>query len=453
MKLPCKLNFLILLLLSSCAVKKQIPMRKEINKINAWSCKNIQNSLYPQQYPTGMLQNLSLINALEIALKNNQKFLGSLQEIGIKSSDLTQIGFFSNPKIETIFHFPKPGERTNIEFDAQFAISDLWQVPLRKKVAESELKIKSSDILEKILLLKKDVTISFYTCIFEKMRLRLLQNMVTALISLEKHLTYRYQFGYATQLDLHIIQAAVAQYQAKTCAQRGILNTAIYSLQYLLNLSTEQLCIDIQNTMFIPPVLSTQDHLLKLALQSHPLILLNEIQIQKARQTIRYEKSRMIDTVHAGIAYKREFESSAGVGPYFSFDLPIFNTNYGNIERAKYELEQAEYEYQNSINVIRQSLCSNLAQYCSYYKAITLYQKDVIPSLKKAIAFAQEQMHLMLIPSPMVIEVKIKYLNAIEELLHYTQKASMTYAELEYAIGKPLEAKTNYIQASSCNNQ
>lgn len=440
MKYLCNI-FIIVLLLPNCGAHKKLS--STLQHINTWSEQNIQTSIYQTPLSAAMveenLHNLSREKAIEISLRNNQDFLAQLEDIGIKSGDLVQAGFFSNPTIETIFLFPHPAEQTNIAINATMVLSDFWQVPLRKKIAEDELMIKTSEILESILKLRKDVYITFHRCIFEKLRYSLLQKTIQALQALKQHIEYRYTFGYTSDLDIYMATTELYTHQAQLTKQYGMLSNAFYDLQYLLGLNQPDICITIDRMIALPHLSLSADELFSIAQQHHPTLTLHKITMQKAQTTIYYEQSRVIDNVQAGISYNRDFDKhTAGVGPYLAFDLPVFNTNYGNIEHARHELKKATYSFENNISIVQNKINSLYTRYTTLLKTIEWYPKHIFPSLRKAIEYAQQQMEIMQLPATTVIDTQLKYLQAGQEFIDYLEEASNIYAKLERAVGKSL---------------
>ncbi len=430
-----------LLLLPGCHYKNRT--ESTLEQINKWSREAIQTPLHRTMLDTtatrDALKDLSRDKAFEITLRNNTAFLAQLEEIGIKSSDLIQAGFFSNPNIETILLFPTPAEQTDINLNVRFSLSDFWQVPLRKKIAEDELTIKTFEIMESIISLRKQTYTTFHKCIFEKMRYHVLEKTVQALQSLKEHIDYRFQFGFVTALDIQLASVELYRQQSKLMMQNGILNATLYDLQYLLGINEPSLCINIKHMLAIPRLTHSSDELFTIAQQYHPTLLLQDMQIKKADHTIRYEQSRIVDNVDIGISYNRDFDkNTAGVGPIFSLDVPLFNTNYGNIERARYEREKARYNYQNSLGLIQSKINSLVARYTTILQTIEFYPKQIFPALRKAIEYTQQQMHVMQLPTTILIDAELKYLQAGEEFIDYLEEASNIYAKLEKAVGKSL---------------
>lgn len=442
MKYILSLTALILVVLSSCSVKKKNDAA--IKKVRNWSKENMHIPIYERPLPAAQVKNeiqgLTRAKAIEIALRNNRNFLAHLQEIGIASGQAVQAGFFSNPNIETLFRLPRhDADQTNIELNAQFTISDFWQVPLRKKVAEDELQVKTMATLTEMLELKKDVFHRFQKTLFAKIRYHLIAKSVAIFKSLKEHFKYRYQFGFTNKLELHLIEARYQAEKSRLLRQRGDLTAALASLQYLLGISEPEVCFDIDEIIVVPPVTISREQLLDYARANHPLLLEQNYLIKKAEHSISYERSRVVDNVQFGVAYERDFEKgNAGVGPLFSLDVPIFNLNYGEIEKAKHQKMQAHFMLQARQEQIETELSGTYLHYQSTIAALEKFQKRVIPELKQGVDYCQRMMDSMQLPATLLIDTQLEYIHAHEKLIDYLHEASDLYADLEAIVGTSL---------------
>jgi len=177
-----------------------------------------------------------------------------------------------------------------------------------------------------------------------------------------------------------------------------------------------------------------------IALTSHPGILIEQAKIARANKLISYEKSQIIDNVHLGISYEREFEKRvSGVGPLLSFDIPLFDTNYGNIERAKFLHKQAEKALAAQQQAIAKNVTSSYINYVSYIKQIHHYEKTVIPPVINAIEFGKEFFDRMQMSMIIFLETQIDLYKHKLELLELIYKTAIEYATLEFVTGTQLE--------------
>jgi hypothetical protein len=94
---------------------------------------------------------LTQMEAVQIALLNNRSLQSVFEEIGISRADLVQAGLLENPTLGALFRFPFDEDGVNIETEIGFVLSDLWQIPFRKKVASAQMDATIMRVSEAVL--------------------------------------------------------------------------------------------------------------------------------------------------------------------------------------------------------------------------------------------------------------------------------------------------------------
>jgi len=82
---------------------------------------------------------LTTDEAVQVALLNNKPFQALFQDIGVSRANLVQSGLLSNPSIGVSTRFPEGGGRSNLTLTFAQQIADLWQIPIRKRIAKAAL--------------------------------------------------------------------------------------------------------------------------------------------------------------------------------------------------------------------------------------------------------------------------------------------------------------------------
>jgi len=394
------------------------------------------------QVTTALDKEITLQDAIALGINHNPTLQAQFKEIGIRQSDLIQAGFYSNPRLETLFKIPhkKGNVRTDIEISANFLLSDLWQVPLRKKISQDSLEIKTHEIIDEILQLRRTIQKRYLNCLYNKKYLQLIKEITAVIQNFKKRIDYRYQFGYASDLDKYFANSKLGEWQAKIIEAQAELRTSYIELREIVGSSVSSKIVPLLDTIQLVHLDVSQEKLENFALLSHPLILIEQTKIDRAGHSIRYEKSRIIDGVELGIAYERDFEKPAsGVGPSFGINIPIFNTNYGNIERAKFEYQQAEKKLYAQERIILKNISTRYIQYKSLLKQIEHYNRIVIPPVIKAIEFSKTFFDRMQMNMIVFLDTQIDLFQAKITLLDLTYKAAYEYNELELAVGAQIE--------------
>ncbi|HEB41951.1 MAG TPA: TolC family protein [Candidatus Dependentiae bacterium] len=393
------------------------------------------------QVAAALDKGITLQDAIMLGINHNPTLQAQFEEIGISQSDLIQAGFYSNPNLSTIFNIPKKDTvQTDISVVANFVLSDLWQVPLRKKMSQDSLEIKTYEIIDEVLQLRRTIQQQYLTCLYNSEYLQLVKEITAVIKNIKERIDYRYQFGYNSDLDKYFASTKVAEWQAKIIEAETELRKSYLALHELLGSYILPTTIKLLDSIHLSYRAISQENLESFALSSHPLILVGQARIDRAQHTISYEKSRIVDDVTLGIAYGRDFEKGvAGVGPSFGINIPLFNTNYGNIERAKFEYKLAEKELFAQEQMILRNIITHYIAYKSYLKQIELYNKNIIPSVGQAIEFSKKFFDRMQMNMIVFLETQIDLFQNKIMLLDLKRKAAFEYSELELAVGAQID--------------
>ena len=385
-------------------------------------------------------QSITMQDAIAFGLNHNPGLQANFEEIGIRKADLIQAGFYSNPFVETIFKIPKKdGIQTDIEVSANFMLSDLWQVPFRKKIAQRNLEIKTHEIMSEILRLRKDIQLAYLRCVHKGEYLAIIKEITAVIQDIKERIDYRYQFGYNNKLDKYFALSKLAEWQAKIIDADAQLSTAYRALQEILGMPFTTQHLNLSDSFTMPAVPLSLKELESFAVSSHPSILIEQSKITKARAELSYEKSRIIDNVQLGIAYERDFDKSTfGVGPSFGINIPLFDTNYGTIERAKFEIAQTQKTLIAQKRIIFTSISNQFALYTSYIKQVNHYKKLVLPPVLKAIEFSKEFFDKMQMSMIVFLETQIDLFQSKITLLELVHSAALEYVGLEFSAGAQL---------------
>jgi len=432
---------LLLLMLPHCG--GSIQPKKTFRPVKQEIQERIQVSPHWQYYsyrPTldeALAQGITIEQAIALGIDNNSTLQAVFDEIGISKADLEQAGFYSNPNLETIFRIPRQtGDQTNVELSLNFKLSDVWQVPLRKKVAQDELERKTFEVIDAILMLRAEIQrqcamISYHTNI-----LQITREIADRLQALRNTIYQRYDFGYASELDKHVADMKVGIWQAKVIEAQTMLLQSYTTLYEQLGAQVRLTPIDLLDRQEIRPITLPLDELEGYALSTHPRIRMEQAAIARAQDSISYERSRILDDVQIGLAYERELEKGkSGIGPALSLNIPFFDLNYGNIEHAKFEQKQAEKLLVSHQRALHKQLLIHYTQYGAYLEQIHQYEIVVLPAAAQAIEYAKTFSDRMQINTLILLDAEISFYEQKMRFVELQKQAIMHFIDLEQAIG------------------
>src|SRR5262245_34616946 len=82
---------------------------------------------------------LTLDESVRVALLNNRAFQALFDDVGASRADVVQSALLTNPSLALGARFPEGGGRSEITLGFAQDLVDLWQIPIRKKIAQAEL--------------------------------------------------------------------------------------------------------------------------------------------------------------------------------------------------------------------------------------------------------------------------------------------------------------------------
>ena len=380
---------------------------------------------------------------VQLSLQYNAHLQQELQKLDITNADLMQAGLFSNPELFSVFRIPESKNlKTNIELDLLFSISDFWQVPLRKKVAEDELETTSLHILAVILETITEAKKAHTQYILEKKKLAEMLEAYKQAIELRNLIHERKQFGYSSDLDIHLADAMAQEWKVRIIEQEKSLNNATAFLGLIIG----YVPINKDNVRFRDDVPNRDlsfnvDTLLELASQNNPFLLIAHNRIIQAEHHISFERSRVFKDVRAGFGYEKDLDGSKSGGPAISIQIPFFDFNQAQIKRAqetlyfrKKELINEEQKVRNMIEILLNTIQAHQSNMRTFDGIINSYESGLLFAKK----FSKSMQLNYLVYQKTFIgfyQAKINQIDLQKELL-------INIFELEKTVGKNLITTT-----------
>jgi len=450
------LLILAIILIPSCAPNR-INTKKERKHINYFSEERINKSISRYntsdgpEYQNKKLnfhdQTLSLDKAISVALEHNNSLQADLESLGIAKADLIQAGLLSNPYFETEYKIPRPqckNEHAKVELHLSFTLSDLWQIPRRKKVAQDELEITSIRIVNSIIDIFSRTKIAYYSSIYASDQEHLAERILHESKKLEDRYSYRQQLGYSSELDTNLAHVMVQHWLIEVNQSKNTVYASFRDLENILGIEISNQPIILENIIDIQSFeMPTLKELEQYAIENRPELQMTRLRIQKAADLIKYEQSQFIPSVELGLAYEREIDKKKLAGPMLNISLPIFDTNYAQVARARAQKKQFEQEY-------RTVLRTTLTEVKQLYNKFNVMKDSIkkynamIPSFNDALSYVKKHMKNMQFTMLTFYQTQIAYYQEQQNALNAQLELLTTLAQLEKAIGKQLFSIPKY---------
>ena len=382
--------------------------------------------------------------AISLALLNNPELQAHFEELGVAKADLVQAGLYTNPDIQGFFWLPFRNTATEMEIGTFFNITDLWQVPLRKKVKQDVLEATTFKILELILETIRKTQYAYDNALSAQNKLCILTDIEHKTGSLRDAIYYRYDFGLSSDLDKHLTDITVNKARIDIAHAEKDLTHAYLDFKNVLGITPTPDPITLNDPFRIPvkkikQALPPPEELQTYALCNRPELFRLRMKIKQFKDTIALENARTFKKINAGFSFKQDFDADRGIGPSFELSLPLFDQNQAQKARAQFLLAQAEKELIATRLEIQKNVRKHYLDVISFAEELIIYEDKILPSYKKAIEYVDTYEKVMQMTVVTLLQTKKEFyehqLRAIETNYHLLNALS----ELERATGKRLD--------------
>lgn len=379
-------------------------------------------------------------NAIRIALLNNKELRASYEELGIAKADLIQAGLFKNPSVAVSFNIPDRKDiGTNIELEAPLlTLTDLWQVPLRKKVFNNVLDEAVYRLAQRTFETYIAACRAYDTMFFEEALLKNAQEQSTQFNALRDDLRERKNFGFASDLDIYLAQVAAGKAELNVNQGKARVKASHAMLCHILGIdplvyADFTLADPLRpSSLKLPPL----QELIQKALENHFEIVLAQLRITYYKDLVAYEQSRRLKECALGIAFKQDFiPQEKGIGPYVSSEIPLFDQNQASIARTGYQLKKAEKDYEETRLRIKTNIITHYAKIEALVKNAEIFDQQLRAWNKKAISYSREFHKQMQITTPTLVQTQTEFYKTEQQYVDTLRELFTAYSELEMSVG------------------
>jgi hypothetical protein len=356
------------LLISGCAheKKKQREWDRALERTQ-------QFTLYPIRQPLEYTSSILTRNiAVGTALQKNASLQSIFAQLGVARSDLEKAGVFTNPYLDAIFTIPKDKIfETELTFYLGILkVSDLWLVPIKRKIAEDELEIVSWTATTQALKTIRDTQLAYNACVQADLQLQLSANYSK---TLQDILTTATHHNTSIILDYKIKTEHIKNNSRK--------KIALTHLQQLMGNSLRpEVHFEMKFTLpTMQKISEIKKYITSAQLAQHPIIVINQIRITRARHQLSYEQRRCIEDATIGYNYYRDFTGISGGGPFFHLSFPIGDTTHAGQGRARSLIEQYEHEADAALQLIKEEAEKLFIELASLTEQIELSNNELRP--------------------------------------------------------------------------
>jgi len=382
-------------------------------------------------------QSISIESAVQIALLNNPEVQATFEEIGIAQADLVEAGLFTNPVFSVEVRYPHEKKLvTNIEYLITATFLDIFLIPLRTRLASTELEQAKLRVANEILDLAFEVRQTYYELVAELQMLKYTQ-AIAELASIQSEIALRqHDVGNIYKLDLEEIQSIFLEADLQITQSQDEIIRLREKLNRLLGFS-EEICLTFPEQL--PEETDYQGFDL---CQLESMALQERIDLQVARfEIIRF--SRMLGlkdwwtytNLQLGLAGERDPDGSNLIGPGFAGEIPIFNYGqaarmriFAQLRQAQDRLAALEIRVLSEVREAHKLLMKDL-------RIISKYRAGIIPLQNKIVNSSEELYNVMGLGVDRLLVNKRRETEAYRNYLIGLKSYWISRVQLDHALG------------------
>jgi cobalt-zinc-cadmium efflux system outer membrane protein len=437
----------LILVLVGCAVKTapewkrfQEMAKERTDQELLWEKSKEEHTAILTEVDELLADGLSRQEAVRVALLNNRLLQSSFEELGISKSDLVQAGLFSNPSLSAVFRFLiSSGSGTNIDADLFFPISDLWQIPFRKKAAAAQMEATVMRVGQRVIETVAEAKHAYDAVYYLGEARKETEEILDRFIAIRDQVVVRRDFGYMSDLDVYLAQTMVAEAEMQLARFEGELAIARSHLNRVLSFEPKQIGYEIQGgaaeeNLALPDL----GKAVRYATDYRLDIQMARFKVQRAERTLELEKARILKHVAVGASYEREADGADVFGPGFDIELPIFDQNQAQIARAQYRIRQARKNLQALEGKVREEITGDLERIHFHRAQVQTFREKIIPFREKAIGYAERWVNAMQLNRLYLLEAQKGLLQSRREYLEALMDRQVAMVDLELHMGGKL---------------
>lgn len=363
---------------------------------------------------------LTIDDAVCVALLNNRGLQALFQEIGVSRADVVQSSLFTNPTLSLGARFPEGGARPELTAGIAQQIADLWQIPVRKKIAEARLDQTIFSIAQHANELAAAVRRK-YTLLAAALRAEEIERKSVDLAQQSLDLIRtRFEIGESDPFDVHLVEGQLLSAQVELASLESERKAMEIGLARALGLSRDMPELTIVDSLPSPvrrkmdvnglllraaaerldvrvaalSVDAAESELVKQCRNVFPSVVVGLTGERTERRGLP-DRDVLADTARASIAagqltapsiqpqsqrdqQRRQF-IDALLGPTLSITLPLWDQNQAGVAKAKFQVIQRRKQLDDLLDTVAEQVRLAALRVDRAGSLIQFFDDQVIP--------------------------------------------------------------------------
>lgn len=384
-------------------------------------------------------QELSVDAAVQIALLANASLQAKFEELAISQADLVQAGLLKNPTFivgRTAWEAEHIGPNLFASVEQDFL--DIVTMPMRKRVAATELEAAKLEIGDHVLELAAQVRESFYTALAAEQVVTMRRLVDDASQASAEIARRQHEAGNMSDLALNTQLALSAQTTLDRRRAEGEAAVSREKLNKLMGMWGPRISWKMASRLpDLPRAEPPSDNLEARAIEQRLDISAARRNAQALGYAVDLAKTtRWVGSVNVAVEAGRLRHSQRfSFGPSVSIEIPLFDQRQAQIAKVEAFKRQAENELRALAIDVRADVRSSRARVDTARGVVEHYAKSIVPLRENVVRFSQEQYDAMLLGVYQLIQAKQAEFDAYREYIEALRDYWIARSDLERAVG------------------
>lgn len=354
---------------------------RELNYDVVWNRSGEEDNLVRKKIEEMITTSLTIEEATQIALLNNNELIACYENLGIAQADVVQAELLKNPTFNGSVSSPIEGGQANYALGVAQDFLHILFIPLRKRIANAKFEVIKLEVANKIFSLVGQVRKAYYRHQADLQLLELQEQIYISAKASYKTAKQLYASGNINLLDLYTEQAFYENARIDLATMHTHVNRSKEVLNRVMGLWGKDYT-QWQITKRLPQpskALQIQDNLENMAIKKSLPLAIAKKKIELRLQILGFTKiSSVIPLLQlGGDAEKEEGEWEAGAS--LSITLPIFDQGQARILRNDSKLRLARKMYRQMAIEIRSKARFFKFDLINKHQIANHYQRQIMP--------------------------------------------------------------------------
>lgn len=430
-----------------------------------------------------LVDGLTIDEAVQLALLNNRDLQAVFLEIGVSRADVVQSALLSNPTLALGFNFPEGGGLVDFTLGFAQQIAELWQIPVRRRIAENTLQRTIFTAGRAAVDLAGQVRGACFALLALRRAGELTEENVHLTEQVAQVAQRQFAAGQVSEFDVNLTRTALLDVRADAVTIQGQVEIAEATLANLLGLSrstgTWRLTDSLPES---PPALPQERELLERAAAQRLDARAAEAIVSAAEDEVVLQVRRVFPGLELGLAFERgerralpgrkiladtarasvaagqltapTIESrgqrgiarsqiiNAKLGPSLALTLPIWDQNQAQIARAEFQLLQARAQHERLLDSIALDVTRAASTARASLGLIHLHRDQSIPLARATVEGATQLYQAGERDVIVLVEAQEVLVKRRRDWVNALRTYAIAMADLESAVGGSLVVQT-----------